>query len=56
LPAKKGGSKSWVLEAVTLDGVNKPVTECESDDIYTFYNNDSQKFVITAGGQKCDAG
>jgi len=56
LAGEKGGSKSWVLEAVTFNGVNKPVTECESDDIYTFYNNDSQKFVITAGGQKCDAG
>jgi hypothetical protein len=55
LAGNENGSKSWVLELLTFNGVVKPVNDCEGDDQYIFYNNDSQQFTIAVGAQKCDA-
>jgi hypothetical protein len=54
LAGKEGGSKSWSLESLKVNGTNASIDECDKDNIFTFYNNDLQEYAITAGAQKCD--
>src|SRR5688572_5641294 len=54
LAGKKGESKTWLLESLHVNGSLAPIDDCDKDNVHTFYNDDSQRYTITSGAQKCD--
>ena len=54
LAGKKNESKSWIVESVIVNGNELELEACDTDNVFTFYNNALQEYKLTSGNSKCD--